>query len=345
MNFLDDVERAQLKTQHKKERDKKICDRIKAMLFYDKGWSFQKIAEALLLTEQAVRQHVDEYKSSKKLKPEGGGSEEKLSAEQSEQLEAHLQEQTYLYVKDVSAYVQVTFGTTYTVPGMRSWLQRHGFSYKKPAVVPGKANKEQQQKWLADYEKLRRGLPGDETICFIDGVHPTHNVQPAYGWIKKGVRKEIPANTGRSRLNLSGAIDVISHNVVIREDQTLNAESTIHFFQKIEEAYPDKRKIHVFCDNAPYYRNKAVGRYLATSKIALHFLPPYSPNLNPIERLWKWMKERVIYNVYYQDFEDFKGAVLGFFSALATLAPDSILGQSFRNRVRDKFRPVGAPGL
>ena len=326
MNFLDDVERTQLKTQHKKERDKKICDRIKAVLLYDKGWSFQKIAEALLLTEQAIRQHVDEYKSSKKLKPEGGGSEEKLSAEQSEQLEAHLQEQTYLYVKDVTVYVQVTFGTTYTVPGMRSWLQRHGFSYKKPAVVPGKANKEQQQKWLADYGKLRQGLPGDETICFIDGVHPTHNVQPAYGWIKKGVRKEIPANTGRSRLNLSGAIDVISHNVVIREDRTLNAESTIHFFQKIEEAYPGKRKIHVFCDNAP-------------------FLPPYSPNLNPIERLWKWMKERVIYNVYYRDFEDFKGAVLGFFAALATLAPDSILGQSFRCRVRDKFRPVGAPGL
>lgn len=55
---------------------------------------------------------------------------------------------------------------------------------------------------------LRAELPANETICFIDGVHPTHNVQPAYGWIKKGVRKEIPANSGRSRLNLSGAIDV-----------------------------------------------------------------------------------------------------------------------------------------
>ena len=94
MNFLDDEERA----QHKKERDKKICDRIKAVLLYDKGWSFQKIAEALLLTEQAIRCHVDEYKSSKKLKPEGGGIEEKFSTEQSEQLETHLQEQTYPYV-------------------------------------------------------------------------------------------------------------------------------------------------------------------------------------------------------------------------------------------------------
>jgi transposase len=103
--------------------------------------------------------------------------------------------------------------------------------------------------------------------------------------LKKGVRKEILANTERARLNLSGIIDVVIHNIVIQEDQTLNAESTIRFFQKIEETYPEKKKVHVFCDNAPYYRNKAVKQYLETSKVCLHFLPPYSPNLNPIERL------------------------------------------------------------
>jgi transposase len=240
------------------------------------------------------------------------------------------------------AYVRATFGVGYTVPGLRNWLQRHGFSYKKPAVVPGKANMEQQQAWLAEYENLRAKLAPDETICFMDGVHPTHNMQPAYGWIKKGVRKEIPTNTGRSRLNLSGIIDIVTHNVLVHEDQTLNAVSTIRFFQKIEEAYPAQRKIHVFCDNAPYYRNAAVKQYLETSRIALHFLPPYSPNLNPIERLWKWMKERVIYNTYYEHFEDFKTAVMGFFAVIATLAAESILGQSLRSRVRDKFRAIGA---
>ena len=165
---------------------------------------------------------------------------------------------------------------------MRSWLQQHGFSYKKPALVPGKANKKAQEAWLLEYEKLRQNLPAYESICFIDGVHPTHNVQPAYGWIKKGLRKEIPANTGRSRINISGAVDIITHNILIQEDQTLNTESTIQFFQKIESGLPNYRKIHVFCDNASYYRNKAVRSYLAASKIKLHFLPPYSPNLNPI---------------------------------------------------------------
>ena len=93
-----------------------------------------------LLTEEAIRHHVSEYKSSKKLKPEGGGSEEKLSAEQVQKLESHLENHTYLYVKDIVAYVQATWNISYTIHGMRNWLQRHKFSYKKPALVPGKAD-------------------------------------------------------------------------------------------------------------------------------------------------------------------------------------------------------------
>ncbi len=343
MNFLTELDRDQLKLQHRRERDGRVRDRIKAVLLHDEGWSATEIARVLLISDEAVRNHIDEYKASKKLKPESGGSTEKLSASQSEKLEAHLHTYTYLYVKDIVAYVEITFGVFYTVHGMRSWLKRHSFSYKKPAIVPGKANKEAQQKWIAEYEALQKMLPEDETICFMDGVHPTHNVQPAYGWIKKGVRKEIPANTGRSRLNLSGIIDVVSHKIVIQEDKTLNAESRIGFFQKIEKAYPTKQKIHLFCDNATYYRNRAVKEYLETSKICLHFLPPYSPNLNPIERLWKWMKERVIYNTYYEHFEEFKNAIFGFFTVLSTAKPESILGQSLRRRVRDKFSPIGAP--
>ncbi len=67
----------------------------------------------------------------------------------------------------------------------------------------------------------------------MEGVHPTHNVQPAYGWMQTGVRKELPANSGRSRLNLSGAIDIINHKILIQEDKTLNAEVTINFLKKL----------------------------------------------------------------------------------------------------------------
>jgi len=340
MNILNEHQRSELRARHKLERDRRICDRIKAVLLFDKGWTYEEIAEALLLSEGAVKNHIREFSEENKLEPKGGGSSERLSENQSKMLEQHLQEYTYLYIKDIVAYIFHRWKISYSVSGFRNWLQRHNFSYKKPSITPGKANLDQQKAWLAEYEKLKVNLPSTETICFLDGVHPTHNVQPAYGWIKKGQLKALPSNTGRAKINLTGAIDLLSYHVHIREDKTLNASSTLSFFQELEKAYPTMSKIHVFCDNARYYRNKEVTEYLKNSKIQLHFLPPYSPNLNPIERLWKWMKETVIYNTYYEEFEVFREAVLGFFNTLNILSPDSQLGKRFRSRVRDRFRLV-----
>ena len=335
MNFLSEQEKQELKRQHKQERDKRVCDRIKAVLLHDKGWSAEKIAEVLLITDVSVRNHLEEYAASKKLKPANGGSQEKLSKEQAEQLEIHLKEHTYLYVKDIVAYVKVQFDVDYTVSGMTSWLRLHAFSYKKPSVIPGKVNEEAQRAWIEEYKQLRATLPEDAALCFSDGVHPTHNAKPMYGWIKRGIRKELPTNTGRQRLNLTGAIDIVSHKVVIQEDDTLNAESTISFLKKLEQAYPHKNAIHVFCDNARYYKNKNVSAYLATSKITMHFLPPYSPNLNPIERLWKLTNERILYNKYYEKFSDFRKAFLGFLQDL--FDPTQEILEVMRRRINDNF--------
>ena len=155
------------------------------MLLFDKGWSIAAIAEALLLSEDAIRDHIAEYRDSKKLKPENGGSVQKLSIKRSNELAAHLRSHTYLYVKDIVAYVKSTWSVTYSVPGMRNWLQRYEFFYKKPALVPGKADGQQQREWMAHYEKLKQDLPADETICFMDGVHPTHSVHPLQSFKKQ----------------------------------------------------------------------------------------------------------------------------------------------------------------
>ena len=77
MIFLSDAERAQLKTQHRRERDGEDTRPVRAVLLFDKGWSIASIAEALLLSEDAIREHINEYRESKKLKPENGGSVQK----------------------------------------------------------------------------------------------------------------------------------------------------------------------------------------------------------------------------------------------------------------------------
>ena len=126
-------------------------------------------------------------------------------------------------------------------------------------------------------------------------------------------KKFIECNSGRERINLNGAYNPNNQDVFIHEDESVNADSTIKLFQKIEKAYLEKEVIYIFCDNANYYRSKKVKEYLEKSKIILIFIPAYSPNLNLIERLWKFLRKKVINIKYYDKFEDFRNAVLRFF--------------------------------
>jgi transposase len=72
----------------------------------------------------------------------------------------------------------------------------------------------------------------------------------------------------------------------------------------------------------------------------MHFLPPYSPNLNPIERLWKFLYEHVLYNQYYEKFSGFKEAVLGFLQSLLT--PSSEMKALLDRRITDNFHIIGS---
>jgi transposase len=80
-----------------------------------------------------------------------------------------------------------------------------------------------------------------------------------------------------------------------------------------EKRIPSIKKIILYADNARYYKNRDVEEYLKSSKITFQFLPLYSPNLNLIERLWKFMKKMVINNKYYEKPKEFRNKLFDFF--------------------------------
>ena len=102
-------------------------------------------------------------------------------------------------------------------------------------------------------------------------------------------------------------------DVVIEESASINAQSTIALLKKLEMKNPKLARIFVVADNARYYRNRLLREFLKTSKIQILFLPPYSPNLNLIERLWRFFKKVVLYKQYYEKIADFRSAILHFF--------------------------------
>lgn len=305
-----------LRAAHRRTCDKREADRIKAILALASGWSAEEVAEVLQIDPNTVRNHFKLYRQEG-LEALGrcaaGGSACALDEERLALLDAHLQETLYTTAKAVAHWVEETFGVSYTESGMTALLHRLGYVYKKPKLVPGKADPQAQEQFLLEYEKLKQDKGEGDPVYFMDAVHPQHNPVIACGWIKRGEEREIRSNTGRQRVNINGAIDLETLEPVVRFDDTINAASTIALFEQIERAHPSAACIYVICDNARYYRSKVVKAYLKTSRIELVFLPPYAPNLNLIERFWKFFKKRTLYNRYYATFDEFKEACERFF--------------------------------
>lgn len=393
-----------LEEQHKAEHDGRIRDRIKAVLLNDKGWTYKQIAEALLIHETTVWGYLNDYIREDKLEPRSGGSRSKLDEEQTEELIAHLEQNTYPSTKEIIEHVKLTYKVTYTQQGMYDWLSHHRFSHKKPKGTPAKFNEARQAAFIKEYNELKAALKPDELIFFMDSVHPTQETKITYGWIRTGVEKLIATVASRKRVNLTGAIDLNTMSVLTREYETINGSSTINFLQTIETANPTAGKIHIIADGgsahtchevalflsqpnavnrdylkkayeihlprnnvvltkklknklglvlkneASFFANKAIlnvdkltaGQLLDSLKIppphpklVMHILPPYSPNLNPIERLWKVMNELSRNNRVFKTFNEFKETIRGFF-----LDTWETISDNLRTRINDNFQSL-----
>lgn len=306
-------ERVKLQKRHKEERDKRRCDRIKAVLAYDDGYRYSEIARLLLLDDETIRRHINDYFSRNKLKPDNGGSYSHLSKEETQELITHLKTKTYLYVKDICAYVEKTFNKQYRISGMTKWLRNHHFCYKKPHGVPAKADAQKQAEFMACYTSLKAQLGQNDVIYFGDSTHPQHQTRLAYGWIEKGVRKAVKMTACQKRVNLIGAINIENHHIEYQQVDWVNTDSIKLFLNQLISSNTTAENIHLILDNAGYHKSEKLLSFVKETNITLHYLPPYSPNLNPIERLWKIMHEKVTYNRYYEKFADFTEGIMSFF--------------------------------
>jgi transposase len=343
MHYLTAHERLLLEIKRRQTRHKKEHVRLSVLIMLDEGFNHETIAlsqgiDADTISNwkrkyEAVSRNLDRYLADNYVAFQGYLSEEQLTA-----LDTHLQEQLYLNSRQLGDYLFAHYGLDYSDAGVTAMLHRLDFVYKKVKPVPGKADEQAQQAFVAELQDLLQ--KPDTVIYFTDASHPSHNTQPHYGWIKKGQEKQIAANTARQRLNLQGAVHVGSSiKALVEPAETINSQSVIELYTKLLKSHRQK-KIVVICDNARYHRSGLLDEWLQQHpRISQKFLPPYSPNLNLIERLWKWMKKKVTATVYYPTFAEFKKAVLDLFTRL----PD--YQQELKSLLTLKFQLLNSPLL
>ena len=305
-----------LKLEHRRAKKKTDADRIKAVVLLGSGWVVGDVAEVLMIDENTVRKWFQAWKNggtTSLLMRSYTGREAFLNSEQQEILAKWLDENLCQTVGKIIRFVQKTFEIDFSRSGMCALLNRIGFVYKKPKHVPGKADAQKQKEFVEEYRKLRENASETDVFYFGDGCHPRHNSVPAFGWIRRGKEHELKSNCGRQHININGLINIDNHTTCVDFPETINAETTRTLFRKLIKRHAPGTIIHVFVDNAKYYHAKILEEFLSKTNVRLHFLPPYSPNLNPVERLWKFFKKKVLANHYIEHFCDFVRETKNFF--------------------------------
>lgn len=317
---------------HHDSRYRKNADRIKAILLLNEGYSYQQAAKILLLDDRTIRRYEKEYRKSGidgLLQSRYHGSVGNLTTAQKELLREHLREKIYPTVKAITAYVSQTYHVDYSIEGMTHLLHALGFVYKKTKVIPGKVDLVKQEQFKEKYTELKQSKKSEDKIYFVDASHPHHNNRPFYGWICKGEEKAIKTNSGRKRVNLNGALNLEDMDITVLFEETINAHAMMRIILHLEEKQRDG-DMYLIVDNASYNHSYELNLFLTDHpRVHLRYLPAYSPNLNIIERLWKfyYQKRR---DKYFEKFKEFEQAVLTFFQnikqyemELRTLLTDS----------------------
>ena len=175
--------------------------------------------------------------------------------------------------------------------------------------MPAKADPAAQKRFL-DNElrpRLAEAATGKRRVLFADAAHLVRGAFLGYLWCL--VRWVVPTGCGRQRYNVLGALDAVTHELV-RESNVgvVDRVTAGRLLRRIRERYPTG-PITVVWDNARYQHTALVRSLAAYYRLELLYLPPYSPNLNLIERVWKFVKADALANRWRADFAAFRTAI------------------------------------
>lgn len=212
-------------------------------------------------------------------------------------------------IGEASARIKSITGIERSTKAVRLFLKRLNFRYRKVAGIPAKADHQKQKEFLNEKLEplLNQAKKGLGIVLFVDAAHFVHGAFLGCLWSIKRVFIKTPS--GRKRFNVLGAVNAITKQLhMVCNETYISGASVCTLLKKVSLCYRGK-PITIVLDNARYQRCDRVIKMAKKLKIELLFLPPYSPNLNLIERLWKLVKKKALNSRYYETFSEFRGAI------------------------------------
>ena len=305
------------------------------------GETHERIAQLAGVSRSSVQRYLSEFladgleqiRRCPHAGPTSALEEHRLS------LEDHFREHPPRSVRDAQEVIRQRTGLLRGLTQVRRFLHRLGLEPRKVAAVPVPPKKtpeehaREQRQFLDDELEpvLAEARAGHRDVYFVDA---SHFVFAAFlGWVWCAVRFFVRAASGRKRYNVLGALHAVSHRLIrVTNHSYINACSICDLLRAVAQASVG-RPITLVLDNARYQKCALVQELARSLGISLLYLPSYSPNLNLIERVWRFVKKQCLRGAYHPTYEAFTAAIdqcLGELDTTHKKDRDSLLTHNFQ---------------
>lgn len=285
--------------------------KMEVLWLKSQGLSHKEIVRLTCIGHTTLRCYLKEYMSGEieKLKQLNFHRPQSELVIHQEKIKSYFKDFPPTTIKEAAAKIEEITGIKRGQTQTRKFLEAMGMRCLKVGVMPSKADPDMQEEFQKKklLPRLEEAKAGKRAVFFVDAAHFVHGAFLGFVWCF--VRPFIKSPSGRKRFNVLAALNAVTHELFMITNETyINAESVCELLRKLANLSLNI-PITLVLDNAKYQKCKLVEDLAKSLKIELLYLPSYSPNLNLIERLWKFVKKKCLYSKYYSDFSEYKTAI------------------------------------
>lgn len=294
-----------LKKNKSGKGDFRVFLRLNILIAYYQNQSIEQLAKCYNVSEKSIKRWIKRYeaKENKRLQDEARcGRPSILTHEQQEELKNYLQQnnQRVWVARHIVHLIYLLFGVLISVKYLPQLLAKLGLSFHKSIKNLVKKDTQKRRQWIEERlpEIYRQKLDEGWRIFYQDEVGFQTEGTLAYSWGKRGEKSEIKNYGRHGRMNLIGAFELGTGAFYgVQTSFKVNAQRFRRFICHLKKQMQGD-KILLICDNARFHKAKWLTEWAENNRdwLKIEFLPPYSPDFNPVERLWRWMKTEYTHN-------------------------------------------------
>jgi transposase len=312
-------QRKEIARRRKDTRERRIYQRLTVVLAIAAGKTRAEVADLLgvSLTQLSEWLRVFRHQGLDALcETHYQGDPGKLTPDQVAQLKATVSTGCFRNSDQIRHWIAATFGRNYSSSGVKDLLKRIGVTYHKVSGFLWKGDPDKQHAFVARIARHKREMQRPDAQptrrYYVDACHPIWGLDLVFCcWLLLGQRFLVGMGSGRKRLNILGGYCPDDHEYIdIRLTRdNINGAQFVNFLRLLRELHPETKKFILYVDGARYYTSPVVKEWFQRHpEFRLSQIPAYSPNVNLIERMWKFMRAKALCK-WHQTFEDMQAAV------------------------------------